>query len=79
MAASKPGDRPDEGERSPQETALPIEVELYIQPDGSVVFADLAMEVLPVAQALNPDQPLLCDIPPSGDDPDTTEVRPRDT
>ncbi len=43
---------------------LPVEVEIYIQPDGTVVFADLAADTVPIAQQLNPDQPLICDVPP---------------
>jgi hypothetical protein len=42
---------------------LPVEVEVYINPDGSVTFADLEAAMLPVAAALNPDQPLACDAP----------------
>lgn len=42
---------------------LPVEVEVYINPDGSVIFADLESGMLPVAAALNPDQPLACDAP----------------
>jgi hypothetical protein len=41
-----------------------VEIEFYIEPDGTVTFADLAADIVPVAQALNPDQPLLCDVPP---------------
>jgi hypothetical protein len=40
---------------------LPVEVEIYIEADGSVVFADLAADVAPLAQELNPDQPLACE------------------
>jgi hypothetical protein len=34
---------------------LPVQVELYIEPDGTVTFADLAAELLPVARSLNPE------------------------
>lgn len=43
--------------------SFPLEIEFYIEPDGTVTFADLAADILPVAQALNPDQPLACDVP----------------
>ena len=43
---------------------LPVEVEFYIEADGTVVFADLAADLIPIAQELNPDQPLVCDVPP---------------
>jgi hypothetical protein len=43
--------------------ALPVEIEIYVEADGSVTFADLAEGTLPLAQALNPDQPLACDLP----------------
>lgn len=47
---------------------LPVEVEVYIEPDGSVTFADLEAHMLPVAHELNPDEPLACDVPPAGED-----------
>lgn len=46
---------------------LPIEVEVYINPDGSVTFADLEAGTLPIAHHLNPDQPLACDVDPTCD------------
>ena len=58
---------PDQTDDS-QESPLPVEVELYVEPDGTVVFADLAADVLPIACALDPDQSLahivrgLCDV-----------------
>lgn len=33
---------------------LPIEVEIYINPDGSVTFADLEASLIPVAEKLEP-------------------------
>lgn len=42
------------------ETHIPVEVEFYIEADGTVVFADLAADLIPIAQELNPDQPLIC-------------------
>jgi hypothetical protein len=42
---------------------LPVEVEFYIEADGTVVFADLAADLVPIAQELNPEQPLVCDVP----------------
>jgi hypothetical protein len=45
------------GDRNPSDNdGLPLEIEVYIEPDGSVTFADLAADVLPLARALNPDQ-----------------------
>ena len=44
---------PEEDEIKP---LLPVEIELYIEPDGTVIFADLAAEALPLARALDPDQ-----------------------
>jgi len=53
-----------EPEDKKQELNLPVEIELYIEPDGTVTFADLAAEALPIATSLHPDQPLSCDLPP---------------
>lgn len=33
---------------------LPVEVEVYVEPDGSVTFADLAAGLLPVVDRLDP-------------------------
>lgn len=56
-------DRKPDGE-SPEETfRLPVEIELYIEPDGSVIFADLAADVIPMAHSLNPGQLLACEPP----------------
>ncbi|GAB4470296.1 MAG: hypothetical protein Kow00124_06350 [Anaerolineae bacterium] len=52
------GDDPEEGR-----PLLPVEIELYIEPDGTVTFADLAAETIPIAHELNPDHPLACDVP----------------
>ena len=58
-------DRPD-----PDRPLLPVEIEIYINSDGSVTFADLEEGVLPIARQLNPDQPLVCDeqTPPASED-----------
>jgi len=48
---------------SDSEPLLPVEIEFYIEADGTVVFADLAADIVPIAQVLNPDQPLACDLP----------------
>ena len=45
----------------PEPVDLPVEVEIFIEADGSVTFADLAAEVAPIAEQLNPAQPLACD------------------
>jgi hypothetical protein len=42
---------------------IPVEVEIYINTDGSVTFADLAAEVIPIALALNPNDPVQCELP----------------
>lgn len=42
---------------------LAIEVEVYIEPDGSVTFADLEAGMIPVARALNPDDPATGSVP----------------
>jgi len=44
---------------------LKIEVELRIEPDGSVIFADLASDMLAVREALlaDPGEPLACEVP----------------
>jgi hypothetical protein len=45
-----------EGERdSRRQSPLPVEVEIYIEADGTVTFADLAAELLPLARQLDPD------------------------
>ncbi len=51
------------GEPDEEAPLLPVEIELYIEPDGTVIFADLAAETIPIAHELNPDQPLACDVP----------------
>jgi hypothetical protein len=48
---------------------VPIEVEVYINSDGSVTFADLEEQTVLIAQRLNPDQPLACQPPGSTADP----------
>ncbi len=58
---------PREGRDRP---LLPVEVEVFINPDGSVTFADLEAGTLPIAHHLNPDDPVACDLP------DHTSERP---
>jgi hypothetical protein len=48
---SAPGSEGDSRRQSP----LPVEVEIYVEADGSVTFADLAAELLPLARQLDPD------------------------
>jgi hypothetical protein len=43
---------------------LPAEVEIYINPDGSVTFADLEASLVPVAQKLASDSTSLDAEPP---------------
>ncbi len=45
---------------------LPTEVEIYINPDGSVTFADLEASLVPVAQKLRPGSMTSADEPPGG-------------
>ena len=42
---------------------VPVEVEIYVNPDGSVTFADLEEKAMLIAQRLNPEQPLVCHHP----------------
>ena len=53
MPVNQPSPEPEEKE---QEPILPVEVEVYINPDGSVTFADLEEKAIPIARALNPAQ-----------------------
>lgn len=63
-----------------QPPLLPVEVEVYINPDGTVTFADLEEKVLPVARSLNPDDPLVCSLPGETPPvPDTEEQPPDDS
>lgn len=53
---------------------LPIEVEIFVEPDGSVTFADLASDLVPIATQLDPKSTAIPQIdnastdPRSGDD-----------
>ncbi len=47
---------------------LPVEIEVYVNPDGSVTFADLAEDMVAVAHRLNPDEALVCDVTNTDDD-----------
>jgi len=47
----------------PDNPSFPVEVTLYVNPDGSVTFADLAAGMLDIAYRLNPDQNLVRDLP----------------
>ena len=49
---------------------VPEEVEIYINPDGSVTFADLSEGALPIARDLAPKDPLVCDV----DEPPTDQT-----
>jgi hypothetical protein len=63
---------PDVSQEDNQEGKLPVpvEVEIYINSDGSVTFADLEEKTVLIAQSLNPDQPLACQPPgPTADLP----------
>ena len=55
-----PGQEPED-EASPEPVELPVEVEIYIEADGSVTFADLAADVAPIAHELNPEEPPACE------------------
>jgi hypothetical protein len=66
-------DQPPRSPSEDQDDNLPVEVELYIEPDGSVTFADLAADTLPIVKALNPDQPLACDVPHEAADGDPSK------
>ncbi len=39
---------------SDHDVPLPVRVEIFVEPDGTVVFADLAADLIPVAQAVDP-------------------------
>jgi hypothetical protein len=39
---------------------IPVEIEIYVNPDGSVTFADLEEQTLAIVKALNPDHDLAC-------------------
>ena len=43
--------------------AIPVEVEIFINPDGSVTFADLEERMISLVQVLNPDHSLACNVP----------------
>lgn len=58
------------------EPLLPVEVEFYIEADGTVVFADLAADLIPIAYELNPNQPLACDVSETLEDEADTEAEP---
>ncbi|MGF1505331.1 MAG: hypothetical protein ACFB51_09445 [Anaerolineae bacterium] len=45
---------PDEQQTEDEHFSLPVEIEVYIQPDVSVVFADLEEGALPIARELDP-------------------------
>jgi hypothetical protein len=58
---------------------LPVEVEIYVNPDGSVTFADLAGVMIPVAAKLNPDWAAECS-GNAGEQPlDSEETSARET
>jgi hypothetical protein len=43
---------PDWKSRTQETHQLPVEIELFIEPDGAVVFADLAADAVPIARRL---------------------------
>ena len=43
---------------------IPVEIEIYVNPDGSVTFADLEEQAIEIARALDPDCELACDLTP---------------
>ncbi len=43
---------------------IPVEVEIFLNPDGSVTFADLEEHTIAIARALDPDCNLACDVTP---------------
>jgi len=45
-----------------RQSGIPAEIEIYVESDGTVTFADLAEDMLCVAKRLNPDSPLACHI-----------------
>jgi hypothetical protein len=58
-----------EPKKETPDPVLPVEVEVYINPDGSVTFADLEAGAIPIARRLNPDQAPACDTPaPDGEE-----------
>ncbi len=57
---------PSKPQTNPPNSPLPIEVEVYIDPDGTVTFADLEASLIPIVRWLNPDDPLGCDVPGVG-------------
>jgi hypothetical protein len=44
------------------QSRFPIEIEVYVNPDGSVTFADLEAGAISIAQSLT-DLPIMCDVP----------------
>lgn len=51
--------------QEPSPAGIPIEIEIYLNPDGSVTFADLEEHALALARELDPDAVLACDVPPT--------------
>ena len=54
VSSSEPSDRP----------IIPVEIEIYLNPDGSVTFADLEEHAISLARELDPDAVLACDVTP---------------
>jgi len=52
MAELPPNNQQEDDE---VEFSVPIEVEIYIDADGTVTFADLETEIIPLAKELDPD------------------------
>jgi hypothetical protein len=58
---------------------MPQRVEIFIEPDGGVVIADLLDGLLPVAHALDADAAPACPVRPRVSDSDSENVRPTGT
>lgn len=50
-------------------TGIPVEIEIYLNPDGSVTFADLEEHAVAIARELDPECQLACDVTPHSDNP----------
>jgi hypothetical protein len=45
-----------------QPLEIPVEIEIFLNPDGSVTFADLEESAVAIARALDPNCDLACDV-----------------
>lgn len=48
----------------PNQPSIPVEFEIFVNPDGSVTFADLEEHAIAIARELDPDCTPACDVPP---------------